>query len=377
VSPIFPGGKKITVKKKISMKVGMIGAGSWARRHLESWKQSGAEVVAIYNRTRSRAEKLAEEFKIPEFYTDADPVINHDDVDIISISMPHNIHYELSNAAVAAGKHVYCEKPLAMDYDQARDMYERANQAGVKTGMQFNPRTDPVLVKIDELIRDGYLGTVQHIDLNIATDYGADPQLPMSWRFQQAVAGTGALGDLGVYAIDSARWLVGEFHSVSGLMWTDIKERPVIPEQYDFFETLAMARKHNVPQTGEVAQVDNDDEAIFLARFENGATGLFKASRVNSDPKTRISGSNGVLYRDFERDLLMGKHPGDRAFSEIAVPERDPEETIVSQFMRNLRDDTDLGPTYYDGMKNQAVIDAVARSSAEKCWVDLAAIENA
>ncbi len=354
----------------------MIGGGSWARRHLEGWQKSDAtQTVAIYNRTESRARKLADEFDIPVVTTDAHELIGRSDIDIISISMPHNMHAELSNAAVAAGKHVYCEKPLAMSHSEARDMWLRARDAGVKTGMQFNPRSDPIMQKIRSLIDDGYLGKIRHVEMNLASDFCADPAFPMTWRFQKAIAGTGALGDMGVYVIDSARWLVGEFAAVCGQLRTDIVERPVIPDQYDFFEVIAMSRSDDAPTTGESAIVDNDDEAIWLARFENGATGQFKASRISGEPRTQLYGSEGTLIRDYQKNRLLGKRTGESKLIEIEVPPRDPNETIISQFIRDLHNDTSIGPDYFDGMQDQGVIDAIVMSSDEGRWVCLGELD--
>lgn len=355
-----------------TMNVGMLGGGSWARRHLEGWQKSAATTtVAIYNRTESRARKLADEFDIPMVTTDPYEIIGRDDIDIISISMPHHMHAELSNAAVAAGKHVYCEKPLAMSHAEAKDMWQRARDAGVKTGMQFNPRSDPLMGKIKTLIDEGYLGNIRHVEMNLASDFCADPGFPMTWRFSKAIAGTGALGDMGVYVIDSARWLVGEFATVCGHLRTDITERPVIPDQYDFFEVIALARSASAPRTGETAIVDNDDEAVWLARFENGATGQFKASRISGEPRTQLYGSEGTLIRDYQKNRLLGKRLGESKLVEIEVPARDPNETIISQFIRDLQQGTEVGPDYYDGMQDQGVIDAIVRSSEENRWVSL------
>ena len=108
------------------LRIGMIGGGSWADRHLRSYQKGGAEVVVIYNRTRERADKLAEEFGIPDVSLEAESIIERDDIDAVSISMPHNMHFDLSLKAIEAGKHVYCEKPLAMDYPQAREMWHKS-----------------------------------------------------------------------------------------------------------------------------------------------------------------------------------------------------------------------------------------------------------
>jgi predicted dehydrogenase len=363
------------------MKVGMIGGGSWADRHLKSWRIAGYETVGIYNRTRARSEKLAQEFDIPDIYENWEPLVAREDVDVISISMPHNMHYDIALAAIDHGKHVYCEKPLAMNYTQAREMWSRSQSAGVKTGMQYNPRVDPAMIKLRELITSGHIGDITHVDLHMASDFCADPNLPMMWRFEKAVAGTGALGDMGTYMIDLARWFLGEFEAVSGMMTTRITERPIAPENFDMFENLAYARdnrrNNQTPQTAQTGVVDNEDETVFLARFEAGATGIIKASRIHNDGKLKIHGSEGTLERDSASGKIVSKLRAEREPTEVDVPARDPNETIASHFVRNLADDGDEGPTFYDGMKNMAVIDAVVRSAAERRWVELAEVEAA
>ncbi|MFC1504063.1 Gfo/Idh/MocA family protein [Spirochaetota bacterium] len=353
-------------------RVGMIGAGSWAREHLAAWDTCKVtEVVAIYNRTTERAEKLAGEFNIADITGDAQEIIERKDIDIISISMPHNMHYDLSNAAVDAGKHVFCEKPLAMNYHEAKDMLERAEKAGVKTGIQFYPRIDPVMIKIKELIEEGYAGTVKHITLTFAADWCADPKFPMTWRFRKDMAGAGALADMGVYIIDSTRWLIGEFKAVSGVLKTHIKKRFVIHGRYDHHEIRNMVRTDTLPDTSETGEVENDDEVFFHALFENGAEGYLMASRVHTNREMKIEGSRGTLIKDYKTNKLFCKKTSESELKEIPVPKKDPNVTMISQFVRNIRQDTDIGPTYYDGMKAQAVIDAVISSAKKKQWVEM------
>lgn len=356
------------------MNVGMIGGGSWADRHLKSWRKAGYPVVAIYNRTRARAERLAAQFDIANVCDEWQTIVKRSDIDVISISMPHNMHHAITMAAIENGKHVYCEKPLAMNFAQAHDMWAGAKEAGVKTGMQYNPRVDPAMRVMRELITQGHIGDVNHVDLHMASDFCADPNLPMMWRFEQAVAGTGALGDMGTYMIDLARWFIGEFESVSAMMTTRITERPIAPENFDMFENLAYARDNRnadvVPERQRTGTVDNDDETVFLAKFDSGATGIIKASRIHNDAKLVIHGSHGVLLRNSE-GKIMCKRTGDSQFTELTVPERDRDETIASHFVNNIENDADNGPNFYDGMQNMAVIDAVVRSDLERRWVDI------
>lgn len=352
--------------------VGMVGAGSWARRHLDAWsKSSDTEVVAIYNRTRHKAEQLAKEYEIPTVCSDVDELVNRDDVDIVSVSMPHNLHFPISITAIEAGKHVFCEKPLAMNGQEARQMWERAQRSGVKTGIQFAHRVLPSLIRLRELISEGFVGPIRYFEAKNCLDLVSDPAFPLVWRFKKDIAGAGALGDIGVYIIDAARWLVGEFESVSGSMHTFIESRPTIPDGYSLYQVIQLAKDKTLPLAQGTGTVDNDDECVFLATFDNDAQGLFRVSRLDNDRGLRICGSQGVLIWEQPGNKLLGKKKGEQAFSEIEVPDDQVAPTMVTQFISNIRNDTDLPPTFYDGMKAQEVMDAVIQSAEQRCWISL------
>ena len=355
------------------LRVGMIGAGSWARRHLEAWSvNKDSEVIGIWNRTAERAETLAKEFEIPRVFEDSDSLIQSDDVDIISISMPHNLHHPLSMAAIKAGKHVFCEKPLAMDLREAKEMKEQAEKAGVKTGIQFGHRCDPMMIHLHDLGREGYLGDLQYIELMQCFNFGLlDERLPLTWRLRKSIAGAGALGDLGVYVIDLARWIVGEFSDVCATMKTFIKERPTISDKYNAYEIMQMAEDGNLPEPAETGIVDNDDECNMLVEFGSGVHGIIRTSRIYGDRSNKICGSRGEIRWNPEDGKLMGMIDEEKEFTEIPVPEVANGRTIVSQFVENIINNTDLPPTFFDGMKAQEVIEAALISIDEKRWVTL------
>ncbi len=355
------------------LRVGMIGAGSWARQHLQAWDANEhAEVVGIWNRTAKRAEVLAKEFNISQVVAEADALIHSDDVDVISISMPHNLHYPFSTAAIDAGKHVFCEKPLAMDLREARDMWRQAESAGVKTGIQFFHRNDPVLMHLRDLIADGYLGSIQYVELKQCFDFGARGNgFPWIWRCSKSIAGTGALGDLGVYLIDMARWLVGEFSRVCGDMKTFVHRRPMISDKYNVHEVVQMAAEKGLPELAETGVVDNDDECNIIVDFDSGAHGYIRASRFHADRGIIICGSRGEVRWNPAEGKLMGKTAGAEEHTEIHVPEMASKPTIVTQFVSNIRNGTNQPPTFFDGLKAQEVIEATSISVEEERWVTL------
>jgi predicted dehydrogenase len=275
-------------------------------------------------------------------------------------------------AAIEAGKHVFCEKPLAMDAQQAREMWSSAQRAGVKTGIQFGHRVAPAAVRMRKLIQDGTIGDIQYIEGSTCYDLGSDPGFPLVWRFSKEIAGAGALGDLGVYAIDAARWLVGEFAAVSGQMRTWIVERPLIPDGHTLHQVIDMYKGGVLDPDADMGQVDNDDECLFLASFASGAQGYFKSSRLyGGEWGIKVYGSRGMLA--WEGDKLLSKQHGEETFSVVDVQAPDPAPTIVTQFVANILEGTNQPPTFYDGLQAQEVMDTVIRSAEQGRWVSLPA----
>lgn len=356
-----------------NLRVAMVGAGSFARQHLEAWQQSpDASVVAIWNRSEGKAEKLAGEFQIPMVCADLAEMISRDDVDVVSVSMPHNLHYPICLDAINAGKHVFCEKPLAMTVEEADELWHQSQAMSVKTGIQFIHRTKPSLKRLHQLIGDGYIGQPQYAELKFGMDVARDPATPLIWRFQKSIAGYGVLGDLGVYLIDMARWVFGEIDSVAGEMSTFITERPIISDRYDLYEVLQMYNEGRLPKSDETGEVDNEDECNFMAVFGNGAKGYFRVSRLHEDKGLTFHGSGGVLKCDVLGEQLEGKTEYGGQFSAIDIPQPEATDTIVTQFIGNILHNTDLPPSFHDGLKAQKVMHAVEISSQEKRWVSVA-----
>lgn len=352
-----------------SLRVGMIGAGHIARSHVRVW-QAEAEVVAVCSRQPHKARRLAAEHGIPHVCETACDLIARDDVDIVSIATPHHLHHPLSMAAIRAGKHVFCEKPLALTLRQAQEMWDAARRAGVKTGVQFSMRFHwPPLIHLRHLIRSGALGAIQYVEAAWAFDWARSPSYPMGWRFKRDMAGTGALGDLGVYLIDAARWLIGEFTEVCGRLETVIQRRPVISEQYDFAEVRRMHREDALPDATETAEVENDDACVILAAFDNGAHGVLRASRLQRVNTIRVEGSERVGLWDLQTAKLRVRPHDEKDFSDAAIPDHIRPASMVTAFLSNIRQNTNDPPTFFDGLKAQAVMDAVVRSHEARQWM--------
>jgi len=228
--------------------------------------------------------------------------INDPDIDVVDIVLPNALHYEVARAALEAGKHVMCEKPLTVKLDEARTLARLAEEAGVVHQVGFNWRLTPAIQQARRLIVDGSLGEVRSIRTRWLGEFFADPTVPRLWRFERAVAGSGALGDLGSHAIDFARFLGGDIEAVCGLQRTFIPTRPD-PED-----------------PARMQPVDVDDMTSFLVEFESGATGHIECSWAypgrKSHAQVEVHGSRGSLLFDWERmnefQLYEGNDPEDR-----------------------------------------------------------------
>jgi predicted dehydrogenase len=330
--------------------------------------------------------------------TDWRRVIERDDVDLVDICTPGDTHAEIAIAALEAGKHVLCEKPLANSVDEAEAMVEAAEAAearGVHSMVAFNYRRVPAIALARKLVSDGRLGTLRHVRAQYLQDWIVDPTFPLVWRLQKDRAGSGALGDIGAHIIDLAQYVAGSaITGVTGLTETFVRERPLPAASSGLAATGAQG-------TGPVTV---DDAALFLARFESGAIGSFEATRFASGRKNamrlEINGSDGSIAFDFERmnELEFHDHTEDTetaGFRRILVTEPvhpyakawwppghglGYEHTFTHEIVDLV---TAIGngqaptPSFADGLQVQRVMAAVERSAARGSgWESVAARES-
>lgn len=256
---------------------GMIGAAhaSGYRNHLPAFmaRLDGLSLSAVADPNQGLADKLAQTFGFSRIAQDWKDLITDPDIGIISVALPNFLHVEAVKAALAAGKHVLCEKPLALSAKDARHLYDMSKSKTVCAATVFNYRRIPAVTEIKNMIAAGELGEIVNILVQFQCEYAADPQLPHSWRYERDRAGPGALLDIGTHAIDTARYLCGEIDGVAGAVSTiSIKER--------FVPASATVGHNRVELSSEKRTVDNDDVMSALLRFESGAQGLFSSSRV-------------------------------------------------------------------------------------------------
>ncbi|NHT19003.1 Gfo/Idh/MocA family oxidoreductase [Cellulomonas sp. IC4_254] len=319
-----------------------------------------------------------------------------DDVDLVDICTPGRTHAEIAVAALEAGKHVLCEKPLANTIEEAEAMVAAAEAAaarGVRSMVGYTYRRVPAVQLARQLVADGRIGSVRHVRVQYLQDWLADPEAPLSWRLDKQQAGSGALGDIGSHAVDLAQFITGErLTGVSGLMETFVHERPVAAE---------FAGLHGSAAGPDAARgpVTVDDAAVFLARLSGGGLGVFEATRFATGRKNAIrlevNGDRGSLSFDFEDMNVLHFHDATEdaavaGFRRIVVTE--PQHAYVGHwwpaghglgyehaFTHQVVDlvgaiaaGQDPSPSFAEGLAVQRVLDAVERSAADGSrWVAL------
>src|SRR5690348_430683 len=262
---------------KPSLRVGLIGYAFMGAAHSQAWRTAPhffdlplhPELAVLVGRTPDRVAEAAERLGWAQTETDWHRLLERDDVDLVDVCTPGDTHAEIAIAALEAGKHVLCEKPLANTVAQAEAMTEAATRAaanGVRSMVGFTYRRVPAIGLARRLVAEGKLGTVRHVRAQYLQDWIADPEAPLSWRLDKEKAGSGALGDIGAHIIDLTQFITGDtIAEVSGQLETFVKERPIAAEHSGLSGTAGAER----------GPVTVDDAAVFLAKFASGALGVF------------------------------------------------------------------------------------------------------
>jgi predicted dehydrogenase len=344
----------------------------------------------IVGRTEHLVQQAAENFGWEQCATDWREVIKRDDIDVIVIATPTNSHAEIAIEAAKAGKHVFCEKPLAMNTHEAKQMLEAAEKSGVIHMLGHNYRRVPAIGLAKKLIENGKLGDIYHFRGVYLQDWLLNPEFPTSWKLDKEIAGSGPHGDLNAHMIDLARYLIGEFDTVVGMDKTFITKRP----KYQVNATLT----GNLTAQGDSSHMEEvtvEDTTAFLAKFKNGAQGTFEASRMAGGRKNHerieINGSKGSLVFNFEsmNELEFWSNEDEaeiQGFRKIIVTEDvhpyisawwppghiiGYENTFVNQFadfFKAIQDQKAVYPDFNDGWMNNKVLDAVTKSIVSKTW---------
>ncbi|MFF8864940.1 Gfo/Idh/MocA family protein [Streptomyces sp. NPDC015139] len=380
---------------KPPLRVGMVGYAFMGAAHSQGWRTAGRvfdlprqPVLAVLcGRDGVAARTAADRHGWAAVETDWRALIAREDVDLVDICTPGDSHAEIALAALAAGKHVLCEKPLANSAAEAETMTRAAEEAygrGQLAMVGFNYRRVPATALARRMVADGRLGTLRHVRVTYLQDWLVDPAFPLTWRLRKEHAGSGSLGDLGAHIVDLAQYLAGErLAGVSALTETFVRERPLPGGAGSGLTAMPAAG------TGTVTV---DDAALFTGRFASGALASFEATRYATGRKNalriELNGERGSLSFDLERLNELWFHdatePGAEAgFRRILVTEPDHpymaawwppghglgyEHTFVHQ-ARDLVHAIDEGrrpdPSFADGLHVQRVLAAV-EESAEK-----------
>lgn len=386
-----------------TLNVAMIGGGFMGKAHAMAYAAMPMffwPAPAIPHRkvivdvTDALAEEAKARFGFEESSSDWKSVVARDDIDVIDICTPNNVHAEIAIAAAKAGKHIICEKPLARGGEEAKSMLDAVEKAGVIHMVAFNYRRTPAVALAKKYIEEGRIGDIRNFRGTYLQDWSADPDGPLSWRFQKKIAGSGAIGDIGTHVVDLAHYLVGQISEVNAMTPTYIKTRPV---QAGGLDKLGASEKNANAQRGPV---DVDDEVVSLLKFENGAIGSLEATRNaygrNNFITFEIHGTKGSLYFNYERrdelQVMFADDPADaRGFRTVYTGPAHPygdglwpipglgigysETKIVECYdlFRAIASGQQPSPNFADGYLTELVADALLKSGETGQWTTVEA----
>jgi predicted dehydrogenase len=388
-----------------TLRVGLIGYKFMGKAHSNAWRQvnhffqelpAKVELTAIGGRDAGAVESARGLFGWARAETDWRKIVTAPDIDIVDISTGNDTHCEMAVAALQAGKAVICEKPLARNLAEARQMLAAARRSRGVNMVCHNYRRIPAVALARQMIEAGELGgSIRHFHARYAQDWLVNPNVPLFWKLRKDLAGSGANGDINAHIVDLGRYLVGEFKEVCGVMETFIKERPLSEPDSSRPQRSVAAKK---------AKVNVDDAVSWIGRFENGALANMEATRFAPGRKNHIAfeinGDKGSLYFDFEdmnrlKFYNANSAAGRRGFTDIIVTEREEhpyarnwwppghivgyEHTFVNtfaEFIQAVATNTPVHPSFLDGTRCMAVLEAVAESSAGRKWVRVPSVKG-
>ena len=367
--------------------VALIGYAFMGRAHSNAWRQVSSffsprltpRLKVICGRDETAVKKASRRLGWEEWATDWRKVVSRPDIDIVDVSTPGDTHAKIAIAAARAGKAILCEKPLANDIREAKQMLAAVRKAGVVHMVCHNYRRAPAVMLARELVATGKLGRIHHYRGTYLQDWPIDPSVPLVWRFKKSKAGSGALGDILSHSLDLGRFVLGsEIIEVAGAMETFVKQRP-LPE--------------NPRKKGRVTV---DDAALALARFANGAIASIEGTRFATGRKNynrfEVNGSRGSIAFNMERMNELEYYSLDddakvQGFRQILAT--DPghayikawwpaghligyEHTFIHtvlDFLKAVASGKGVKPDFEDGVRNQLALEAIEKASKTRRWV--------
>jgi len=384
------------------LRVGMVGYAFMGAVHAHAWRNAHRffdlpltpELTAIAGRNKEAVNAAAERLGFASAETDWHALVERDDIDLIDICTPGDSHAVIAVAALEAGKHVLCEKPLANTVEEAEQMAAAARAAAARGAWAmcgFTYRRTPALALARRLVEAGRIGTVWQVRAQYLQDWLHDPDAPMTWRLDKAKSGSGALGDLGAHLVDTTQWLTGQaITGVSAILETFVTSRPLSGER------AGLGGHGDTGADAPRGEVTVDDAALFTARFADGAIGTFEATRFALGRKNalrvEINGTAGSIAFDFEENNVLQFFDGtepveEQGFRRILVTE--PEHPYVSAWwppghglgyehgfthqvvdlVNAIAENRQPEPSFDDGLQVQRVLGAVEDSAAnDSAW---------
>jgi predicted dehydrogenase len=375
------------------IKVGLIGTGFMGKAHAIAFHgapvvfqlSAGIELEMVAETGMDLARQKAAELHFNRYTDDWRTLVNDPGIDVVDICSPNYLHKEMALAAIAAGKHVYCEKPLALTAEDGLKMTLAAEAAGVKTLVGFNYAKNPTIQLAREIIAGGEIGKVVHFRGTHNEDYLRDPKTPHSWRLTRELAGSGTLGDMGAHIVNMAMYLVGDIVEIAADMQTVHSRRP------------------QPGSPNSLATVENDDQVHMMVRFTNEAMGTLESSRIAWGRKNslwfEVTGSRGSIIYDqersselqlftddqqssregFKRILLGAEHPDYGQFcvaSGHGLGFNDQKTVEVRDLVEGIVAGRTMWPQFRDAYKVSRVLDGAELAHSQHRWVTLTEVDE-
>lgn len=383
------------------LNIGLIGSGFMGQAHADAYRRAATlyrdlpampHLSMLADATPELAERAARRLGFERSTGDWRALVNDPSIDIVDITSPNLFHKDMALAAIAAGKHVYCEKPLALSAQDAEEMTRAAQKAGVRTMVAFNNIKTPAALYARQIIERGDIGRLTRFRAWFDQGFYNDPTLPFSWRLKRAEAGSGALGDLGSHVIAVGQYLMGDIAAAIAQSQTVFRQRPV-PDGGSGYGATAS-------RDASWADVENEDQIQALVRFASGAGGTIEASRVAAGRifgvYWEVSGTEGTLVMDGERfnELKLfrqGDDRQDRGFRTLLVGSQVPQFSAffgfdfgggglgyfdvkvieVHDLITGIMSGSGPFPAFDFGLRNQQIMEAMETSLTSQGWETL------
>ena len=390
--------------KQSTIRVGLVGSGFVAKFHSLAYNNlsvvynsalPAVERTRLFDVTPELAAEGAAQFGWQEATDDWRIITRADDIDLVDIVAPNYAHADIATDAARHGKHIFCEKPLAHDVASARQMVEAVHQAGCVHQVGFVYRMWPAVAFAKELIDTGKIGRIIHFHSRFLHDYGLDPSLPMSWRFESGKAGAGSIGDIGSHAIDIGRYLVGDIVRVFARSRTFVQQRLIAPPG---LSNAFRRGDSEIQELSEYGTVDVDDTTDMLVEFEDGTMGNFEANWAaaghENELSFEVSGERGAIKFSWRhanellvhsaddpenlngfRTVIIGPmHPNAESFGPVpglGMGYTDAFYIAMRQMVESISRGKAASPNFIDGLKACEVVDAAVRSSDSGKWEEV------